>query len=128
MDTPELKPPAHQMEARLGNLLRTGVTLAAAVVVAGGVIYLSRHGHEQPAYHTFRGEPSGLRTVPGILQGAWQLRGREVIQAGLLVLIATPIARVAFAALGFARQHDWLYVGVAGVVLSLLLYAFLTGV
>jgi uncharacterized membrane protein len=51
-----------------------------------------------------------------------QLHGRGIIQLGLLLLIATPIARVAFAAYGFARQRDWMYVGIAAFVLSVLLY------
>ncbi|MEX2299740.1 MAG: DUF1634 domain-containing protein [Bryobacterales bacterium] len=118
----------HEMERRLGNLLRAGVSLAAVVVLVGGLIYLARHGHEQPAYQTFRGEPSALRTFAGILSGAWELRGREIIQLGLLLLIMTPIARVAFAAYSFTRQRDWLYVGIASIVLSLLLYGFLGSV
>lgn len=114
-----------EMEQRLGSLLRAGVSLAALVVLVGGLLYLARHGHERPAYDTFRGEPSDLRTSSGIIRGAFQLRSREIIQFGLLLLIATPIARVAFAAYGFARQRDWLYVGISAMVLCLLLYGIL---
>jgi uncharacterized membrane protein len=113
---------SHEMEIRLGNLLRTGVVVAANVVLVGGIIYLFRHGHEAPAYHAFRGEPFDLRTMNGVLSDSMQLHGRGIIQLGLLLLIATPIARVAFAAYGFARQRDWMYVGIAAFVLSVLLY------
>ena len=65
----------HELEMRLGVLLRVGVSLAATLVLVGGLIYLARHGHEHPAYETFRGEPPGLRTLSGILQGAWRLQG-----------------------------------------------------
>jgi uncharacterized membrane protein len=61
----------------------------------------------------------------GVLSDSMQLHGRGIIQLGLLLLIATPIARVAFAAYGFARQSDWMYVGIAALVLSLLLYGLL---
>ena len=124
MRAPEVE--TRELEIRLGNLLRSGVAAAGSVVLAGGMIYLIRHGHEAPAYHTFRGEPADLRTIGGILTDSLQLHGRGIIQLGLLMLIATPIARVAFTAYGFARQRDWLYVGIAALVLSLLLYGLLS--
>ena len=43
--------------------------------------------------------------------------------AGLLVLIATPILRVAFLVFGFALEKDWTFVGVAALVLSVLLFS-----
>ena len=90
---------AEKMDTIIGNLLRTGVGLAAALVFTGGVIYLFRHGAETPGYAVFRGEPADLRTLTGILHDVQSLRGRGIIQLGLLVLIATPVARVAFLAL-----------------------------
>jgi uncharacterized membrane protein len=118
----------HQLEMRLGTLLRVGVSAAAAVVLMGGALYLSRHGMEHPAYHTFHSGPSDLRTLPGIIAGALHLREREVIQFGLVLLIATPIARVAFAVFAFFHQRDWLYVGISALVLALLLYGLATAV
>jgi len=115
----------HEFEMKLGNLLRTGVGLAAAVVIVGGAIYLNRHGAESPAYHTFHSEPARLRSLKGVLESCLQLSGRGIIQLGLLLLIATPIARVAFAAYGFLRQRDWMYVAISSFVLTLLLGALL---
>jgi uncharacterized membrane protein len=111
------------MDAIIGNLLRTGVTLAAALVLIGGLIYLFRHGAERPGYAVFRGEPADLRTLTGILHDVRSLRGRGIIQLGLLVLIATPVARVAFLAFAFARQRDMLYTAVALIVLALLAFS-----
>jgi uncharacterized membrane protein len=48
------------------------------------------------------------------------LRPLDMAQAGLLVLIATPVFRVGVSIVGFARERDWLYVALAGVVLALL--------
>jgi uncharacterized membrane protein len=48
-----------------------------------------------------------------------------MIQLGLLLLIATPIARVIGAGLIFAGERDWLYTAIAGLVLALLLYSLL---
>ena len=44
------------------TLLRTGVMLAAAVVLFGAVLYLTRHGHEVANYTTFHGEPESLKS------------------------------------------------------------------
>lgn len=114
---------SERMDNIIGNLLRTGVGLAAALVFTGGVIYLFRHGAETPGYAVFRGEPADLRTLTGILHDVQSLRGRGIIQFGLLVLIATPVARVAFLAYIFARQRDRLYTAVALSVLALLAYS-----
>ena len=48
------------IEDIVGNLLRAGVTTSAAVVLAGGIIYLLRHGSSHPDDHVFRGEPQDL--------------------------------------------------------------------
>ena len=119
--------PNHDLEARLGHLLRAGVLLAAAFVIAGGVLYLVRHGGEAPAYGQFRSEPSEYRSVAGVLRGAFGFQGRGIIQLGLLLLIATPIARVALAGLGFLRRADWKYVIISTFVLVLLLFGLVSG-
>jgi uncharacterized membrane protein len=117
------------MAVILGNLLRAGVLLSAAVVFAGGCVYLSRHAHEPADYRIFRGEPSEFRTIPGVIQSVRNGRGRGLIQLGLLFLIATPIARVAFSVVGFGIERDRMYVAFTVIVLVILLYSFLgTGI
>jgi len=114
-----------RLEIILGNLLRTGVLLSAAVVLAGACVYLVRHAHEPANYRVFRGEPSDYRTIPGVIRSVMNGRGRGLIQLGLLLLIATPIARVAFSIAGFAIERDRLYVAFTLIVLAILLYSFL---
>lgn len=114
----------HQFEQLLGNVLRAGVALSAIIVAVGGGLYLLRHGMEPPNYHIFRGEPAAFRVLPDIVEGAVTLqRRRSLIQLGLLVLIATPILRVAFSAYGFLCQGDRTYVVITSIVLALLLYS-----
>jgi uncharacterized membrane protein len=113
------------MELVLGNLLRAGVLFSAVVVLCGACIYLSRHAHEPASYRVFRGEPSEFRTIPGVIRSVLNGRGRGFIQLGLLLLIATPIARVAFSIAGFAIERDHLYVAFTVVVLIILLYSLL---
>lgn len=118
----------HQVEQMIGTLLRGGVILSAAVVFVGGVLYLIHYGTTTPNYQVFRGEPTDLRTLPGILTAAFSLRRRGLIQFGLLLLIATPIVRVAFTAFAFAQQRDRTYLLITLVVLAILLYSLLSAV
>lgn len=112
-----------QVERTIGVLLRTGVLTAASVVLFGGIWYLSRFGLLVPNYQTFRGEPQDLRSVMGVLGGVLRLQPRCVIQLGLLLLISTPIARVAFSVVAFAVQRDRIYVALSVVVLTVLLWS-----
>ena len=113
-----------EFEQFLGNLLRGGVILSASIVAVGGVLYLVRHGMEPPSYRVFRGEPAEFRVLPEILKTGLTLqRRRSLIQLGLLVLIATPILRVAFSGYVFARQGDRTYVIVTSIVFAILLYS-----
>jgi len=112
-----------RIEIIIGSLLRTGVILAASVVFLGGVLYLVRHGHETISYTTFQGEPEALKSIPAVLGGVASFSARAIIQLGLLLLIATPIARVAFAAIAFALERDYLYVVITLIVLAVLLYS-----
>lgn len=115
-----------QVEMFVGNLLRVGVIVAATVAVIGGIFYLHTYGSTIAQYHVFRGEPEELRGVGSVVRDALHLRPRSVVQLGLLILIATPVARVALSLIAFARQHDRTYVAITAVVLLLLLYG-LTG-
>jgi uncharacterized membrane protein len=114
-----------RIEVIIGALLRTGVIVAAVVVLIGAVVYLAHHGHDVAAYNTFHGTPEALRSVTGIIEGALHMSGRAIIQLGLLLLIATPVARVAFSAVAFALERDCLYVGITLFVLAVLLYSLL---
>jgi uncharacterized membrane protein len=116
-----------QFDIVLAYVLRVGVVVSALVVACGGVVFLTRHGFERPSYHVFRGEPGDLTSIRGILNDAMHVSGRGLVQLGLLLLVATPIARVVFSVIGFTRQRDWLYVTITVAVLTLLSYSLLGG-
>ncbi len=115
------------IERMVSVILRTGVLIAGSVVLAGGAYYLVRHGHEMADYHTFHGQPAIDRIVGQIIAGAFALRARSIIQLGILLLIATPIARVAFSLVGFALERDRTYVVITAIVLAVLLYSLVSG-
>ncbi len=116
-----------RVEAVIGNLLRLGVAVSAAVVLVGGILYLARYGGQPADVRVFRGEPAELRSVPGIVGEALRLGRRGLIQLGLVLLIATPVARVVFSMFAFWRQGDRTYVAITGVVLATLLYSLFSG-
>lgn len=125
MTTQTIERSDQRIDLIMSRLLRTGVLLSALFVLAGGALYLLRHPAPVTDYRHFQGEPTEFRTVPGILHEALAGRGRGLIQLGLLLLIATPIARVAFSLLAFLYQRDWTYVLVTLIVLAILFYSLL---
>ena len=110
------------IENVIGRLLRIGVLLATAVVFIGAVRYLWRNGDLAPDYAVFAGPLANSRSQPGIANTAFALRGSTIITLGLIILVATPVARVVFAVIGFAMERDRLYTVVSLVVLAILLF------
>jgi uncharacterized membrane protein len=117
-----------QVEQVIGNLLRYGVIASALVVLIGGLIFLAQDALlPTPDYKDFQEEPFALRGPQRILLDAAALHSRGLIMLGLLMLIATPVARVLFSVFAFARQRDTTYVLVTLVVLAVLLYSLFSG-
>jgi uncharacterized membrane protein len=112
-----------KFETLVGAMLRGGVILAAIVVLAGGGLYLSKFGDVRPDYRIFRGEPDDLRFVRAIIADAAGRQAQGLIQFGLLILIATPVARVAFSVIAYTSERDWLYSVITLLVLGILLYS-----
>jgi uncharacterized membrane protein len=122
-----MRPTDRQVDEIIGALLRYGVLLAAAVVGAGGIWYLIQYGTTPPDYRVFRGEPEYLRHLRGIVTGIRGFHCRRMIQLGLVLLIATPVARVVFSVVVFILQRDRAYVAITLVVLTVLLFSLSGG-
>lgn len=112
-----------RLERIVGTLLRMGVLVAAAVVLSGGIWWLAVAGQEVPAYQQFHKATPELRQVTALVASLTHPRPETVIQLGLLLLIATPIARVILALVAFALERDRTYVVIALLVLGVLLYS-----
>jgi uncharacterized membrane protein len=106
-----------RMERFIGGLLRAGVLLAAGIVFVGAVWYFARHGGEPPNYGVFHGEPQSVHEV---VVAAFAGEGLGLIRLGLLVLIATPVARVLFSVFAFGARGDGRYVIITLIVLAAL--------
>jgi uncharacterized membrane protein len=119
------KPSDQDLDVSVAVVLRIGVTVSAAVVILGGVLLGKQMFSAVPDYTHFHPGDPGLRSVMVIVQEAVNFTPKSVIQLGLLLLIATPVARVVLCVVGFARQHNTLYVAVSTVVLTILIFSFL---
>lgn len=114
------------MELWISYVLRGGVLIAAAVIGFGVLLLLI----EGPG----PGDPTSLAQLDArgnraisidpamILAGVSQLRAASVIELGILLLILTPVTRVAMTVVLFARQHDRVFVLITCVVLVVLLF------
>ena len=115
-----------RIERIISILLITGVIVSASVVLLGGFGFLFRQGGQTADYHLFRGAPENLRSIAGVVAAAASLDARGLIQLGLLILIATPIARVAFSLVAFGLERDRSYMLLTAGVLAILLYSFVS--
>jgi uncharacterized membrane protein len=120
-----------RLETIIGRLLQIGVLGSAATVLAGGVLYLVQSHSGRVDYRGFAplssstpGSPD-LLTLSGIVRSAIHFDSLGLIQFGLLLLIATPVARVALAAVGFALERDRLYTVVSLIVLLILAFSLI---
>jgi len=110
-----------KIERIIGVLLQTGVLLSILVALAGAILYFGREGRHVADFRVFRGEPFDLRHAPAIVAAALSGHREAVIQLGVLILVATPIARVVLSLVAFSLQRDGIYVVVTLVVLAVLL-------
>jgi uncharacterized membrane protein len=112
----------YQIDQVIGRVLQVGVLAAAIVTVVAGLLYLRQHGTEITDYRTFRGVPATLSSLAGIVHGVAAGQRAAMVQLGLVLLILTPIARVALTLGAFLVQRDRLYVLLTTIVLAVLMY------
>jgi len=106
------------VEDLLAVVLRWGVFLSGAVILAGFVLLMAA-----PA----TGAPAAVTSVPLIWAAARRGDPNGIIMVGLLLLMATPIARVAFAGLSFLIRGERRHVLISAGVFLVLLLGLATG-
>jgi len=119
------------IELLISTTLRIGVMLSVAVMLIGVIVTFVHHPdyfHSRPAL----GELTSSReifanTTAAVLRGVRELRGQSIAMLGILLLIATPVVRVAISVVLFAAQRDRRYVLITAVVLALLITSLMSG-
>ena len=89
-------PRLERLEVVLGRVLLAGVLLASACLAVGLIMWMS---------------------------GAYREAANQVLAAGLIVLMATPILRVVVSLVEYLRMRDWLFAATTIVVLAVLMGA-----
>lgn len=112
-----------RLEIAVGQMLRIGVSVSAAIVLTGAILFLIHAHGKAPDYQHFHGTPITPASIGKILRGVRALDSRSIIELGLFLLIATPVLRVVLCLVGFALERDGLYVTVSSIVLAVLLYS-----
>ena len=127
---PEATDAALGPELLISGLLRSGVLLSLAFVVSGMVLSFVHHPDylsSAEALQRLTSPEHSVHTLSEVLSGASAASGQAFVMVGLLLLIATPVMRVALSLVLFQRQGDRTFTRITGVVLALLLVAFLLG-
>lgn len=120
-----------KVELLISNLLRGGVIISLFLIVMGATLSFVRHPDymRSPAVLRRLTSPSAAfpRTVGQVLQGVRDFRGRAITVIGLMLLIATPVMRVAVSIAVFACERDRVFTTITSLVLALLLLSFVLG-
>ena len=119
-----------RIEDAISGVLRTGVSTSLVLISAGTLITFVRGGYggRGPEVARLIG-PGGSfpRTASWFFGGLLHLDGQAVIVAGLLLLVVTPVTRVAVSLVAFATERDRTYVSITALILLLLLLSFALG-
>lgn len=121
----------HWVDVAISRLLRGGVIVSIVTVLIGIVVSFVHHPSyfsSPPALGALT-NPNGHfpNTIPAVMRDAANRRGQAIVMIGLLLLIATPVARVALSVGIFSIERDRLYVVITVAVLLLLIASFLIG-
>jgi uncharacterized membrane protein len=84
---------AARMERLLGRVLGAGLAISIAVLLVG---------------------------LPLTLAGEVPATADRILRVGLMILMATPVARVATAAIEYAMERDWTFFAITLSVLAVL--------
>jgi uncharacterized membrane protein len=128
--TQELARDSAGPEVLISNLLRSGVVLSLTLVSAGMLLTFVHHPDyfsSAQALQRLTAPEHAPHGLADVLMGVESVQGQALVMVGLLVLIATPVVRVALSLLIFGRQRDRAFMMVTSVVLALLLVSFLLG-
>ena len=119
------------VETLIGWVLRAGVLISVSVIIIGLVLTFIHHPEYVSSEDALREliDPANrqLDSRAGVWGGLLAMRGQAIVMLGLLLLIATPVMRVAASIFVFARERDRLYIAITTLVLLLLLTSFFLG-
>jgi uncharacterized membrane protein len=118
-------------ERLISTVLRVGVLASLTTILLGTVIAFAHHPEyvtsPRELLHLSRPSDTFPHTLREVFTGLLSLRGQAIVVLGLLMLIATPVVRVAVSILLFLEEGDLTYVAITSTVLALLVLSFIVG-
>ena len=104
-------------ELVISGVLRGGVLLSVSVVLVGiTYFYALRFAGKLP-------HPTFPDTLQAVLRGVLAGNALAIVVLGLLILLATPVLRVAVSIAAFAIEEDRTYVVITTLVLAILMFS-----
>ena len=118
----------------ISQVLRWGVSSSLILILIGSLLgfinandYGARGGSASDLQRLLRADTPFTFGFHSFIHDLYHIKGQALIIAGLLLLIATPIARVAISIVAFASERDWTYVAITGAVFILLILSLMAG-
>jgi uncharacterized membrane protein len=119
------------LELLISRLLRVGVIASVALIVVGTIVTFVQHPDYLSSSVVLDCAVGPGATFPhelhALLESTYQMRGEAIVTLGLLVLMATPVMRVAVSVLAFIQHRDKTYALITAAVLCLLLLSLVLG-
>ena len=119
-----------QLTALIARTLRAGVSLAGTLVALGLLVLLTLHqGGRTNYFSDFHPRPQPItHGLLGVFERDLHRHApRDLINLGLILLILTPVVRVAFSIVIYLYENDTLYTAFTVFVLAVLLYSLFGG-
>jgi uncharacterized membrane protein len=110
----------------VSGVLILGVTTSAILIAAGFAAALAVGWQGSLVGAAAAGVASAPTDFGGLPERLARLEPLSVSQLGLVVLLATPVLRVAASVVGFALEGDRLYTAITLAVLAILLFSIFT--
>ena len=107
-----------QLEIFISSVLRLGVILSGLLIIVGLGLF---------AWTSDISNPSGISTLDWILHGSPFLEPSHILFLGFIILVLTPLSRVATSVAAYTYEHDWTYVVITGFVFVVLIAGMVLG-
>ena len=115
------------MEKAISAILRTGLVLCVILLAIGSMLLFAKGGGGGISLGQITAANSAVNSskfsIDQIIAGLFRLDGISFILLGLIVLMATPIARVLISIFAFLYEENWLYFVITAIVFINLMVA-----
>lgn len=116
-------PKNHTTEEIMSWILTTGMLISLFLVILGGIMYLIQYGNE-PLNIKLLQANHDYTTLKQIWQGVYSFSPFGIIQLGVIVLVATQVARVGLLIWFYTLIRDYGFALISVFILLIILYSF----